>query len=177
VTEPELSPRSDVAAPPVAGRWVRRLAALGLCLVVASGVQLLGAVIDGLRGADAVGFTPPLTDKLRAATQGANVMTGLLVLLGVLLVLLPELISGVVGTRVGLPGATLTAGAAVGAVLVVASVLGLYLQLTAPGSLRALAVFSRLADVIVCIAATWTAFTSLADSRLAPRLGRLAPPS
>lgn len=169
------SPGPAAAAPAAAGRWERRLGPLGLALVASGAVQLVGSVIDGLRGIDAVGFTPPLSDKLRVATQGANVITGVLVLLGVVVVLVPELISGVVAARQGWPGAALTAASATGAVMVVAAVLGLYLQLVAPGPFHALAVLTRLANVVVCAAAAWVALTALADGRLAPRLGRFAP--
>jgi fructose-1,6-bisphosphatase/inositol monophosphatase family enzyme len=171
----EAPPQADQPAPPDGDRWSRRRGAIALALVVAVAGQFVGFVIDGLRAVDAVGFVPPLRDKLRVATGGADTVAGILLLLAVFLVVFPELVSGAVGARRGVGGAALTGAAAVGAVLVVASAAGLYLQLVAPGALRASLVLVRLANLIVCAAATWTAFASLADSRLAPRLGRLAP--
>jgi hypothetical protein len=173
----DVRPQPDASAPPDVDRWSRRRAAIALAMVVAVAGQFLGFVIDGLRAVDAVGSVPPMRDKLRVATGGADTVAGILLLLAVLLVVFPELVSGAVGQRQGLAGVALTAAAAVGAVLVVASAAGLYLQLVAPGALRASLVLVRLANLILCGAATWTAFACLADSRLAPRLGRLAPPS
>ncbi|MDQ1403745.1 MAG: hypothetical protein QOG03_2061 [Actinomycetota bacterium] len=162
-------------APPSGDRWPKRLGAIAGVLVAAAAVQFIGFLIDGLRAVDAVGFVPPLRDKLRAATGGADTVAGLLLLVAVLLVVFPELVTGVVGPRRGLAGAALIGAAATGAVLVVAAAAGLYLQLVAPGALRASLVLVRLANLALCGAAAWTAFACLSDSRFAPRLGQLGP--